>query len=427
MEPTTIILGIISITLLILLFNYSKKLAALQNDLTAAREVNAEMREKCARLESRAITAEQQVARLKKTQVETAQSTLREQQKINEQSEMRFRLIAGELLSTHIDKMNARNETNINRILTPLKDDIDRFRRDVTDFYSKESAERFSLQQRIKELIQTNDSIGREARELSRALRGNSKVQGDWGELVLETILENSGLRKGEEFEVQMQRDEDGSIIRGERGNSLRPDVVVKYPGGKVMVIDSKVSLTSFVEMANCESDEERARLGQLHLSSVIRHVNELSQKNYQDYVGRHKLDFVMMFIPNESAYTAALGLDPSLWEKAYDKRVLIVSPTQLVASLKIVSQLWSHDRQTRNAIDIAERAGAMYDKFVGFVSDMEKIERSLSSTRTAYDAAMKKLRDGTGSLIVRAEKLRELGVKSSKRLPASSDDSTDV
>ena len=179
--------------------------------------------------------------------------------------------------------------------------------------------------------------------------------------------------------------------------------------------------------MANCVSDEEGARLGQLHLSSVIRHVNELSQKNYQDYVGRHKLDFVMMFIPNESAYTAALGLDPSLWEKAYDKRVLIVSPTQLVASLKIVSQLWSHDRQTRNAIDIAERAGAMYDKFVGFVSDMEKIERSLSSTRTAYDAAMKKLRDGTGSLIVRAEKLRELGVKSSKRLPASSDDSTDV
>lgn len=427
MESTIIILGIIILILLLLLFLSSGKQTKLQNELTASREINAALRENTARLEARALNAEQHVSRLEKLQAENSQATLREQQKINEQSEMRFRLIAGELLSTHVDRMNERNENNISRLLSPLKDDIDKFRRDVTDFYSKESAERFSLQQRIKELIQTNDSIGREARELSRALRGNSKVQGDWGELVLETILENSGLRKGEEFEVQMQRDENGAVIRGERGNSLRPDVVVRCPGGKVMVIDSKVSLTSFVEMVNCDSDDERARLGQLHLASVIRHVNELSQKNYQDYVGRHKLDFVMMFIPNESAYTAALGLDPALWEKAYNKRVLIVSPTQLVASLKIVSQLWSHDRQTRNAIDIAERSGAMYDKFVGFVADMERIERALSSTRIAYDAAMKKLRDGTGSLIVRAEKLRELGVKASKRLPSGPEDQTDA
>ena len=248
-------------------------------------------------------------------------------------------------------------------------------------------------------------------------MRGNSKVQGDWGEIVLETILENSGLRKGEEFEVQLTRGEDGSLMKNEDGQALRPDVVVRYPGGKMMVIDSKVSLTAFVEYVNSNSDEERERYGRLHLTSITKHVAELGRKNYQDYLGGETLDFVMMFVPNESAYSAAMTMDPSLWQKAYDKRVLIVSPTQLVASLKIVSQLWLHDRQTRNAIDIAERAGAMYDKFVGFLADMEKIERSINTTRTAFDAAMNKLRDGTGSLVVRAEKLRELGAKAAKRI----------
>ena len=184
-----------------------------------------------------------------------------------------------------------------------------------------------------------------------------------------------------------------------------------------MMVIDSKVSLTAFVEYVNSNSDEERERYGRLHLTSITKHVAELGRKNYQDYLGGETLDFVMMFVPNESAYSAAMTMDPSLWQKAYDKRVLIVSPTQLVASLKIVSQLWLHDRQTRNAIDIAERAGAMYDKFVGFLADMEKIERSINTTRTAFDAAMNKLRDGTGSLVVRAEKLRELGAKAAKRI----------
>ena len=184
------------------------------------------------------------------------------------------------------------------------------------------------------------------------------------------------------------------------------------------MVIDSKVSLTAFVDYVNADTQEDRERYGKLHLTSVMKHISELSEKKYQDYVGKEKLDFVMMFVPNEGAYSAALTLDPGLWQKAYDKRVLIVSPTQLVASLKIVAQLWRHDRQTRNAIDIAERSGAMYDKFVGFVQDMEKIEKSINATQTAYTSAMKKLRDGTGSLITRAEKLRELGVKASKRLP---------
>ena len=349
---------------------------------------------------------------------ENVKQNLSTQEAILKQTENRFRVLANEILKNQATEMQTRNAADIGHLLNPLKDDIERFRRDVTNFYSKESAERFSLQEKIKALIEANQTIGKEARELSTALRGNSKIQGDWGELILEQILENSGLRKGEEFEVQMQRDEEGNALQDESGHGLRPDVVVRYPGDKVMVIDSKVSLTAFVDYVNADTQEDRERYGKLHLASVMKHISELSEKKYQDYVGKEKLDFVMMFVPNEGAYSAALTLDPGLWQKAYDKRVLIVSPTQLVASLKIVAQLWRHDRQTRNAIDIAERSGAMYDKFVGFVQDMEKIEKSINATQTAYTSAMKKLRDGTGSLITRAEKLRELGVKASKRLP---------
>lgn len=376
------------------------------------------LREEAASMRAKIEYSERLNIQTQRLHEENVKQNLSTQEAILKQTENRFRVLANEILKNQATEMQTRNAADIGHLLNPLKDDIERFRRDVTNFYSKESAERFSLQEKIKDLIEANQTIGKEARELSTALRGNSKIQGDWGELILEQILENSGLRKGAEFEVQMQRDEEGNALQDESGHGLRPDVVVRYPGDKVMVIDSKVSLTAFVDYVNADTQEDRERYGKLHLASVMKHISELSEKKYQDYVGKEKLDFVMMFVPNEGAYSAALTLDPGLWQKAYDKRVLIVSPTQLVASLKIVAQLWRHDRQTRNAIDIAERSGAMYDKFVGFVQDMEKIEKSINATQTAYTSAMKKLRDGTGSLITRAEKLRELGVKASKRLP---------
>ncbi|MCM1349460.1 MAG: DNA recombination protein RmuC [Firmicutes bacterium] len=389
-----------------------------QTQLIEAYSKIPELRERAAREEVRADAAEKMLKQMQQEQARIDAATTRRQQEDAQQAETRFRLLANELLSAHTEQLRLRNETGLNQLLTPLKDDIERFRRQVTDFYGKEAAERFSLQEKIKELIEANRSIGLEARELSNALRGNSKIQGDWGEMVLERILEDSGLREGEEYEIQKQRDDAGRVLKDDTGHQLRPDVVVKYPGGRVMVIDSKVSLKAFVEYVNSTGDSERERFGKLHLTSMLKHITELAEKKYQDYVGRQRLDFVMMFVPNENAYSTAMMLDPGLWQRAYEKRVLMVSPTQLVASLKIVYQLWTQDRQTRNAIEIAERSGAMYDKFVGFVSDMEKIERSLQTTNAAYESAMKKLRDGTGSLIVRAEKLRELGVKASKRLP---------
>ena len=310
------------------------------------------------------------------------------QQRLKSQQES-FTLLANDIMTQQTKSLRQHNAEQMEQILNPLKTDIEQFKKSVTECYSQESRERFSLEQRIKELIETNLSIGKEARQLATALRGDSKKQGDWGEMVLETILEKSGLRKDEEYSLQYGS-ENGAALRNDSGRVLRPDVVVHYPGNRSVVIDSKVSLTAFVEYVNAESEEQRELFGKQHIASVMKHVNELAEKKYQDYVGSERLDFVMMFIPNEAAYSAAMSIDNTLWLKAYDKRVLIVSPTQLVGSLRLIAQLWNHDRQTQNAQKIALESGKMYDKFVGFIEDMDKIRKGIKSTTDAYDSAMK-------------------------------------
>lgn len=408
------------------------QLAALEGELSAAKidlsrkeQQLAEANEAIRRQSERAVKAEENARMLAQrideergNRKEELESMERRQKELMEQYEAKFKVMANEILQSHGDSLRQQNEVRLGEILNPLKENIDRFRNEVSQAYSNEARERFSLQEKIKELVELNNSIGREAKELANALKGNSKKQGDWGELVLESILEKSGLREGEEFVVQLTTDESGATLRDEHGRGLRPDVVVNYPGGKAMVIDSKVSLTAFIDYVNCETPEKQAHYGKLHLASVEKHINELSEKRYQDYVGIERLDFVMMFIPNEAAYAAAMTLDPSLWQKAYDKHVLVVSPTQLVGSLRLIKQLWNNDRQSRNALDIATKAGGMYDKFVGFVADMDKIEKGLIATNGAYKEAMKKLKDGSGNLVKRAEDLRKLGIKHTKLLP---------
>lgn len=290
----------------------------------------------------------------------------------------------------------------------------------MEETYNNEARERFSLKEQIKELVERSESIGAEAKQLTHALRGDSKIQGDWGEMILESILEKSGLEKDREYFIQETlRDEEGHTIQGSDGRKMRPDVIIRYPGGEnhQMVIDSKVSLTAYVNYVNAEdADEARLALKQ-HLVSVKKHIDELAGKSYQDYVG--KGDHVMMFIPNEAAYLAAMQADHALWQYAYEKKVLLLSPTNLIAALKLVADLWQRDKQTRNAIDIAEEGGKLYDKFAGFVEDMEKIGKSLNTTAMAYTDAMKKLKTGNGNLIGRVEKLKVMGVKAKKNLPA--------
>lgn len=334
--------------------------------------------------------------------------------------EAQMRDLANSILRQNSADFKAQHEEKLREILTPLRENLDSFRKTVTDTYDHESRERFSLTEKIRELVELNNTISREARELTHALRGNNRVQGDWGEMVLEGILRQSGLREGTEYFLQVTGDDDGRPLQTEEGHRLRPDVVVKYPDGRCVVIDSKVSLTAFVEWSAADDDKNAREFADRHVRSVRAHVAELTRKNYQAYIGESKLDFVMMFIPNEPAYIAAMRHDPRLWEDAYKDKVLIVSPTHLVSGLRLIEQLWSRDKVTKNAIKIADDAGKMYDKFVDFTSDLEDIGKALEKVAKCHGAAMTKLKSGTGNLIKRSDDLRRLGIKASKQLSAS-------
>ena len=343
-----------------------------------------------------------------------------EVQRVRQEMNNEFKVLANEILQEKSKSFSEMNHERLAEILNPLKERLEGFKKTVEETYNNEARERFSLKEQIKELVDRSESIGEEAKQLTHALRGDSKIQGDWGEMILESILEKSGLEKDREyFRQETLRDEEGHTIQGSDGRKMRPDVIIRYPGGEnhQMVIDSKVSLTAYVNYVNAEdADEARLALKQ-HLVSVRKHIDELAGKSYQDYVG--KGDHVMMFIPNEAAYLAAMQADHALWQYAYEKKVLLLSPTNLIAALKLVADLWQRDKQTRNAIDIAEEGGKLYDKFAGFVDDMEKIGKSLNTTAMAYTDAMKKLKTGNGNLIGRVEKLKVMGVKAKKNLPA--------
>lgn len=334
-----------------------------------------------------------------------------EKERILTDSEFRFRNIANEILIQNTTAFKEQNEARLNEILSPLKENIEQFKKSIHESYSNEARERFSLQERIKELIELNQTIGKEAKDLTLALKGNNKIQGNWGEMILETILEKSGLQRNREFFVQE------STINDE-GKRLFADVVINYPDGRKIIIDSKVSLNAYIDLVNCNDTLEAETYKKNHLASIRKHINELKNKKYQDYINGDKAEFVMMFIPNEAAYVCAMQLDHKLWQDAYDNRVLIISPTHLISALRLVEQLWRHDRQTRNAIEIATESGKMYDKLVGFVDDMISIEKAIDNAHTHYNKAINKLSSGHGNIIDKAKKLKNMGAKAAKSLP---------
>lgn len=328
-----------------------------------------------------------------------------------------FQILANQILEEKTQRFTDTNKMNIEAILKPLNERLLEFRVKVEETYDKESKQRFSLEERIKELVVLNNQISEDANNLTKALKGNNKIQGNWGEMILESILEKSGLKKGEEYYIQETlRDDSGRAIQNIDGNRLQPDVVVVYPGGRKIIIDSKVSLTAYVRYIESENDDVKVIAEKEHVLSIKQHIDELSQKSYQDYV--ESLDFVMMFIPNEPAYILAMQLDSSLWDYAYRKRILLISPTNLIASLKVVSDLWKREYQSRNAQEIAKRGAILYDKFAGFVDTLQEIGKNIDRSQKSYDKAISQLRDGSGNLIRQAEMLKELGVKSQKELP---------
>lgn len=389
--------AVVCIVLVALVAIKDKAARALRNELEEARIENARLKEKIGN-------------------VEAFNNSVREETKAQ------FKSLAADIFSSQSEKFKEANETRLSEILNPLKEDIKDFKRRVDDTYMNSSKERTLLGEQMKRLMELNMSIGKEARDLTEALSGNTKVQGDWGEMVLETILVKSGLVEGENYFVQRTKNDDGTQIKNDDNGRLRPDVVVALPDKKCIVIDSKVSLTAYVNYINADNDDDRQRFGKAHLLSVRSHLKELETKRYQDFVGvgnDDRIDYVLMFIPNEHAYMAAMTLDNNLWMEAYEKRVVIISPAHVISTLRLIAQLWTRDKQTKNALKIAEEGGKLYDKFVGFVNDMQSVEQSLGKASEAYASAMSKLHTGRGCIVSKVENLKKLGAKTSKTLPS--------
>ena len=322
-----------------------------------------------------------------------------------------FENIANRLLEEKSKKFTEQNKENLDTILNPLKEKIKDFEEKVEKAYKTEAAERNSLKGEIKSLVELNKQISEEANNLANALKGDSKKQGNWGEIILEKILERSGLVKDREYRAQVSSISDD-------GKRLQPDVVVYLPDNKHIIIDSKVSLVAYEAHVNCTDDEERVKFLKAHVDSVKNHIKQLSEKNYQGSTDFVSPDFVLLFVPIESSFSIAVQADNELFNYAWDRKIVIVSPSTLLATLRTISSLWKQERQTRNALEIAEQGGKLYDKFVGFVEDLVNLGKKMDEAKSNYSEAMKKLYDGTGNLVKRAEKMKELGAKTTKSLP---------
>jgi DNA recombination protein RmuC len=342
-----------------------------------------------------------------------------ELEKMGEKFNTEFENIANKILDAKTEKFTDLNQKNLKSILEPLGQNLDAFKKKVEEVYVNESKERFSLGERVKELAELNRKISDEANNLTKALKGEAKTQGNWGEMILESILEKSGLEKDREYFMEHElKDENGNPVRStDSDKKMRPDAVVKYPDNRSVIIDSKVSLNAFTRFIAATDLEEQEKELKAHIVSVKTHIVSLSTKGYDDY--NKALDFVMMFIPSEPAYMAALKGDPDLWNFAYEKRILLINPTNLITSLKLIVDLWKRENQNKNAMEIAERGSKLFEKFQGFVSTFTGVGSSITAAQKAYETALGQLSEGSGNLIGQAQKLKALGVKTKKELPA--------
>jgi DNA recombination protein RmuC len=375
-------------------------LESIQNEIVKEREKNLSLNSDYASL-----NADCQNLRLK------LEENKKEMDELQKKFAVEFQNIANSILEEKSRIFTEQNRTNIENILKPLNEKIKDFEKKVEDTYDKESKQRFSLEREIKSLHELNIQITREASNLTSALKGQSKTMGNWGEVILESVLEKSGLVKDSEYLVQ-------ESMTDAEGKRYQPDIVVKLPENKCIIIDSKVSLLAYEKYCSAETEDERALALKSHILSVRNHIKNLGTKSYQNLSDIKTLDFVLLFMPVEPAFSLAVQHDISLFNEAFEKNIVLVSPATLLATLKTIASIWRQEKQNKNAIEIARQGGALYDKFEGFVRDLIEIGNKLKGTQKSYDDAMKKLYSGTGNLVKRAEDIRKLGAKVTKSLP---------
>jgi len=334
-----------------------------------------------------------------------------EVEKLQEKFTKEFENLANKILEEKSLKFTERNEKNIKDILTPLNEKIQLFEKKVEESQKENISIHSALKEQLLNLQTQNLKITQEAENLTKALKGDSKMQGNWGELVLERVLEKSGLEKDREYSVQQSFTLDD-------GSRVLPDVIINLPNGKKMIIDSKVSLTDYERFVNAEDDNEQAKFLKDHINSLKRHVDQLSAKKYEDLYEMESPDFVLLFVPIEPAFAIAVNNDNSLYSKAFEQNIVIVTPSTLLATLRTIDTMWNNEKQQRNAIEIARQAGALYDKFEGFVTDLTKVGKKMDDAKSEYKGAMNKLVEGRGNIITSIEKLKKMGAKAKKSIP---------
>lgn len=345
-----------------------------------------------------------------KSQQEKMQEQKVEIEQIRTQFQREFENVAEKLLKEKSKEFIDVNRTNLDIVLTPLKENLKAFEDKVEKVYNMEAAERNTLKGVITQLMDLNKQISDEAQNLTKALKGDNKKQGNWGEVILERVLERSGLARDQEYRIQ-------AAMQATDGTRYQPDVIIDLPDDKHLVIDSKVSLIAYERLVNADTEEDRKLFAKAHVESLRGHISGLSAKKYHDLYKINSPDFVLLFVPIESSFSIAVQLDGELFNYAWDKKVVIVSPSTLLATLRTIASMWKQERQNRNVLEIARLSGDMYDKFVGFLGDMDGIGRNINQTQTAYNSALNKLSDGRGNLTSTAERIKKLGAKADKQI----------
>lgn len=349
----------------------------------------------------------QQSLKIQKSEIEQIQLTAKNE----------FKNLANEILEEKSKKFTESNKENLDLLLKPLGENLETFKKRVNEVYENEARERFSLNSTIKLMMEQTSKMSQEANNLATALKGQTKTQGNWGEMILERILEDSGLTKDREYFSQY-------TIKNEHGENQRPDFVLKLPGNQLVIIDSKVSLNAYERMVSAENEGERKQNLMLHIAAVKKHIDSLSQKKYDDL--KDSLDFTIMFIPVEPAFLTAVQFDSQLWNYAYHKQIILLSPTNLIAYLKLISDVWKRADQSTNALEIAERGGKLYDKFVSFVENLEKVGKNIDLAKNSYTDAFKQLATGNDNLVTQTQKLKLLGAKNRKNLSSTLTENAD-